>query len=153
MSELKSEQPIIDDEMSIVRPNDTFQQSNMISAESTPEVTIPHTQKPADSNLLQQNTSTLKRSALLVNNVAYSKLELMGKGGSSKVFKVLAPNGRIYALKRVSLKGIDQSTLHGYVNEIALLKRMSSCDRIIKLYDSEINRKAGFLHMVSFIFI
>ncbi len=135
--------------MSLVR---TFQQSNMMPAYSTPDVTILPTEKPADSKLLQQNTSAPKSSTLLVNNVAYTKLELLGKGGSSKVFKVLAPTGRIYALKRVSVKGIDPSTLDGYVNEIALLKRMSSCGRIIKLYDSENDRKAGFLHMVSLLY-
>lgn len=46
------------------------------------------------------------------------------------------------------LRGVDQSTIAGYVNEIQLLNKLDKCERIIQLYDSEINLAEGYLHMV-----
>ncbi|KAI0004467.1 kinase-like domain-containing protein [Russula compacta] len=43
----------------------------------------------------------------------------------------------IYAIKRVSLDKTDAETMSGYMNEIALLKRLSGNSRIIRLVDSE----------------
>ena len=47
----------------------------------------------------------------------------------------------IYAIKRVSLDKTDAETMSGYMNEIALLKRLEGNSRIIRLVDSEV--KAG----------
>ncbi|KII90744.1 hypothetical protein PLICRDRAFT_106753 [Plicaturopsis crispa FD-325 SS-3] len=47
----------------------------------------------------------------------------------------------IYAIKRVSLDKTDAETMSGYMNEIALLKRLDGNARIIRLIDSEV--KAG----------
>jgi serine/threonine-protein kinase TTK/MPS1 len=76
------------------------------------------------------------------------KLELVGRGGSSKVFKVLASDGKLYALKRVQLRGVDATTVAGYINEMSLLKRLQECEHIIKLIDAEVDEKEGYLHMV-----
>eukprot|EP00158_Paraphelidium_tribonemae_P003181 Partr_v1_DN25938_c0_g1_i2_m68724 putative ttk protein kinase len=138
---------------SAVPPANDNIETIVASAEVDKAVDVPVSAPITKIEQVQVETSALpvmasKKSALLVNKTAYAKLELLGRGGSSKVFKVLAPNGKIYALKRVGLKGIDESTLSGYVNEIALLKRMESCDRIINLHEFEINKRAGYLHMV-----
>lgn len=42
-----------------------------------------------------------ERESLSVNGVIYTKLELLGRGGTSQVFRVLSPEGRILALKQV----------------------------------------------------
>lgn len=92
---------------------------------------------------------TLNR--ILLNGREYTRLDQIGKGGSSKVFRVMAPNGRIFALKRVDFEQADRATIAGYKSEIDLLNRMSaseSADRIIKLYDSEINDAKGRLLML-----
>ncbi|KAF8917110.1 kinase-like domain-containing protein [Mucidula mucida] len=47
----------------------------------------------------------------------------------------------IFAIKRVSLEKTDGDTMSGYMNEIALLKRLEGNSRIIRLLDSEL--KAG----------
>lgn len=103
-------------------------------------------------NFQSNNTShpnpSSRRAHLSVNGNIYAKLELLGRGGSSKVFKVLASDGKLFALKRVHLKGVDPVSLSGYLNEISLLKRLEKCDRIIHIYDSEVNEKEGYLHMV-----
>ncbi|KAI0304371.1 kinase-like domain-containing protein [Multifurca ochricompacta] len=49
----------------------------------------------------------------------------------------------IYAIKRVSLDKTDAETMSGYMNEIALLKRLSGNSRIIKLVDSEVKPGPG----------
>lgn len=88
---------------------------------------------------------------IIMNGREYTRLDQIGKGGSSKVFRVMAPNGKIFALKRVDFEQADQATILGYKSEIDLLRRMSSsqgCDRIIKLYDAEINDARGRLLML-----
>lgn len=120
--------------------------------EKTPEIEVsrcipeqapkPRRQDP-DASLVSS-----KRSSLSVNGKFYTKLEMIGKGGSSKVYKVLAADGKLYALKRVQLKGVDPTAAAGYINEMSLLKRLQLCDHIIKLIDAEVNRKDGIMYMV-----
>lgn len=76
-----------------------------------------------------------------VNRKVYARLDMIGKGGSSRVYKVLSHNNQMFAVKRVSLDRTDQETMSGYMNEISLLKRLEGNHRIIKLIDSEV--KAG----------
>jgi serine/threonine-protein kinase TTK/MPS1 len=66
---------------------------------------------------------------------------MIGKGGSSRVFRVLNHANELFAIKRVSLDKTDAETMSGYMNEIALLKRLEGNSRIIRLIDSEV--KAG----------
>ncbi|KAJ7134580.1 kinase-like domain-containing protein [Mycena epipterygia] len=66
---------------------------------------------------------------------------MIGKGGTSRVFRVLNGANELYAIKRVSLDKTDSETMNGYMNEIALLKRLDGNSRIIRLIDSEV--KAG----------
>jgi tRNA A-37 threonylcarbamoyl transferase component Bud32 len=83
-----------------------------------------------------------------VNGVSYSRLELIGKGGSSKVYKMMNMQGKIFAMKKVELDGADESMILGYINEITLLNRLKECDSIIKLYDSEIDYTSRCITMV-----
>lgn len=78
---------------------------------------------------------------IVVNKKAYARLDMIGKGGSSRVFRVLNHANELYAIKRVSLDKTDSETMSGYMNEIALLKRLEGNHRIIRLIDSEV--KAG----------
>ena len=39
-----------------------------------------------------------------MRDITYTKLECVGRGGSSKVYKVMAPNRKIFALKRIRLQ-------------------------------------------------
>ena len=45
-----------------------------------------------------------EKNLLLVNGKPYVRLALIGRGGSSKVFKVLSMDSKIYALKRIKLQ-------------------------------------------------
>jgi serine/threonine-protein kinase TTK/MPS1 len=61
----------------------------------------------------------------------------------------MAPDGKLYALKRVALRGIDAATQAGYINEMELLHRLQGSEHIIQLLDAEVNRSEGYIHMVS----
>lgn len=78
---------------------------------------------------------------ICVNKKVYARLDLIGKGGSSRVYRVMNAANEIFAIKRVSLDKTDAETMKGYMNEIGLLKRLEGNNRIIQLFDSEV--KAG----------
>jgi len=73
----------------------------------------------------------------------YARLDMIGKGGSSRVYRVMNGANEIYAIKRVSLDKTDADTMSGYMNEIALLKRLEGNGRIIRLVDSELKSGLG----------
>jgi serine/threonine protein kinase len=85
---------------------------------------------------------------LEVNGRPYVKLECIGKGGSSKVFKVLSRELKLFALKRVYLEGAEPSTIKSYTNEINLLQRLVGQRTIVRLIDSEINIPKGVIYLV-----
>ena len=87
--------------------------------------------------------SEVRTRNLVVSKKAYARLDLIGKGGSSRVYRVMNNANEIYAIKRVSLDKTDAETMSGYMNEIALLKRLSGNSRIIKLVDSEVKPGPG----------
>lgn len=144
--------------------------STMTSAQSNAGASM-HTHRSDGSdevNLTNQPTATLDQTAVLVaksnpdflplvsednilrvNNVPYAKLGVIGKGGSCKVYRALAKDCSILAIKKVKLAGMDKKAINGYANEIALLKRLRGNPAIIQMYDSEVDlsRKAIFVAM------
>jgi serine/threonine-protein kinase TTK/MPS1 len=78
-----------------------------------------------------------------VNKKAYARLDLIGKGGSSRVYRVMNQVNEIFAIKRVALDKTDADTMNSYMNEIALLKRLDGNGRIIRLFDSELKPGPG----------
>ncbi|KAF8827701.1 hypothetical protein HHX47_DHR4000341 [Lentinula edodes] len=96
--------------------------------------------------LVQFNPSQSIADRMLMNNAqvnkkVYARLDMIGKGGSSRVFRVMTYASELYAIKKVALDKTDSETMAGYMNEIALLKRLEGNSRIIRLVDSEV--KAG----------
>jgi len=90
-----------------------------------------------------------ENNIIRVNDVPYVKLGVVGKGGSSKVYRALTKECTVVAIKKVKLKGMDRKAIDGYANEIALLKSLRSNQAIIQMYDSEVDvpRKAIFVVM------
>ncbi|KAH9936264.1 uncharacterized protein B0H18DRAFT_318536 [Fomitopsis serialis] len=78
--------------------------------------------QPPPAALLPEARSNAKN--LSVNRKAYARLDLIGKGGSSRVYRVMNNSNEIYALKRVSINDKEEETMDGYINEIQLLKRL-----------------------------
>ncbi|SPQ19360.1 f78984c4-1909-4808-8479-3ca6319ef20c [Thermothielavioides terrestris] len=96
------------------------------------------------------STAASKKKQFLfrVNGRMYTRLDTLGRGASSKVYRVSAENGKILALKRVSLEGLDDRTIKGYKGEIDLLKRLSGVNRVIQLIDHEFNEEKQMLSIV-----
>ncbi|TKY74310.1 Serine/threonine-protein kinase mph1 [Spatholobus suberectus] len=77
-----------------------------------------------------------------VNGKLYQRLGKIGSGGSSEVHKVISSDCRIYALKKIKLKGRDYATAYGFCQEIEYLNRLKGKDNIIQLIDFEVTDKA-----------
>lgn len=78
------------------------------------------------------------KSMFNVNGTIYRKIDMIGKGGSCKVYKVISGD-RVFALKKVKLRAHDESVADGYKNEIDILKKLKLHPRIIAMIEYEIN--------------
>ncbi|CAG8434124.1 4734_t:CDS:10 [Ambispora gerdemannii] len=83
-----------------------------------------------------------------VNSNEFQLLHLIGRGGTSKVYKVQHENGQIYALKKVIFTPGDQSSYSCYINEVNLLRKLANRESIVRLYDADINCEKGYLLML-----
>lgn len=134
------------------------------NVQKTPHVVIPM-QRPAPPpppkmSVLDAATATAgaattgqankKKSIILkVNGRSYQRVDCIGRGGSAKVYRVTAENGKMFALKRVNIENADESTVKGYKGEINLLQKLSNIERVIQLYDFELNEDKHVLSLVS----
>lgn len=84
------------------------------------------------------------REKIAINGREVEILKQIGKGGSSKVYKVLAGNS-IYALKMVELVG-DEKMLSSYINEINLLYKFKGASEIVEIVDHEAGE--DYLHIL-----
>ena len=86
--------------------------------------------------------------SVLVNKNPYKRLDCVGRGGSSRVYRVMAENYKIFALKKVSLEDADEAAVVGYKGEIDLLRKLEKVERVIQLIDYEINNDKGTLSVL-----
>ncbi|KAK8114639.1 serine/threonine-protein kinase nak1 [Apiospora kogelbergensis] len=89
-----------------------------------------------------------KRNYMKVNGKYYTRIDSLGRGGSAKVYRVAADNGKMFALKRVSTENADPMTIRGFKGEIDLLKKLNNVDRVISLIDWEMNEEKQALSLV-----
>ncbi|KAI5291952.1 Dual-specificity kinase, spindle pole body (SPB) duplication and spindle checkpoint function [Ascosphaera acerosa] len=92
--------------------------------------------------------SRKRRAQVSINRKVYTRLDCIGRGGSGRVYRVMAENCKIYALKRVNLADVDPIALQGYKGEISLLKRLEDVERVVRLYDFEINQEKQVLSVL-----
>lgn len=128
-------------------------------AQNTPHRAAPP--PPPKMSVLEAATTTAgaatttqakqRRNILRVNGKCYTRLDCLGRGGSAKVYRVTAENGKMFALKRVALENADESTVRGYRGEIDLLGKLTGVDRVINLFDYEMNNEKQVLTLVSLI--
>nr|UXY87408.1 spindle checkpoint protein kinase [Cryptomonas sp.] len=95
------------------------------------------------SNLLNINGKFIQ-----ISGVKYLKLELIGKGGSCKVYKIVNENKKIFALKRTKLLNFGVECLHNCINEISILRVLKNRNRIIQLESADISFSNGILYLV-----
>eukprot|EP00172_Hildenbrandia_rubra_P003322 Plantae.Rhodophyta-Hildenbrandia_rubra.ctg5162.p1 GENE.Plantae.Rhodophyta-Hildenbrandia_rubra.ctg5162~~Plantae.Rhodophyta-Hildenbrandia_rubra.ctg5162.p1 ORF type:complete len:861 (+),score=155.03 Plantae.Rhodophyta-Hildenbrandia_rubra.ctg5162:370-2583(+) len=86
---------------------------------------------------------------MTVNGKKYMKLDTVGRGGSSEVYKILSlANNKIYALKKVDIAGASHAAFESYKNEIDLLRKLSGKPTIIELIDWEICKAKRSIFLV-----
>lgn len=90
--------------------------------------------------------SQSRKNIVTVNGSDYERIELLGRGGSSNVYKVRASRKDVFALKKVSFDEFDESSVEGFKGEIELLKKLQNQPRVVQLFDYEIGR--GVLYVL-----
>jgi serine/threonine protein kinase len=103
--------------------------------------------KEATSSFVETSHDSFKVS---LNRKEYMKVGMLGKGGSSCVYRVLAPDGNFFAYKRVEIRnGEDGENLcESYINEIRLLQKLKGSPHIIELMDADIDKEQMYIAMV-----
>ncbi|XP_054919695.1 uncharacterized protein Mps1 [Dermacentor andersoni] len=124
---------------------------------------VLHNNQPDDQQALEVPLHSKKRSLLSVlldvqppvehfyievNRKKYHMLSVIGKGGSSKVFMMFNHRKELCAVKLVSLANVQPSVMQAYMQEVAILKALRSCGRVVRLYDCELNTKDKVLALV-----
>ena len=134
-----------------VRPKSTSPKLTEVPPPRAPVASVRHRRSPTsdpipaagEDDVAHAPVAEVRTRNLVVSKKAYARLDLIGKGGSSRVYRVMNNANEIYAIKRVSLDKTDVETMSGYMNEIALLKRLNGNNRIIRLVDSEVKPGPG----------
>lgn len=116
-----------------------------------PKMSVLETATTAAGAATTKTRERKKRSILSVNGKHYSQMDRIGRGGSSAVYRVMAENYKQLALKRVKLEDQDESAVRGYKGEIDLLRKLSNVERVVQLYDWEVDEQRQILSVVSFI--
>ncbi|KAM3126149.1 hypothetical protein CJJ07_001441 [Candidozyma auris] len=89
-----------------------------------------------------------RKKIIYVNNSQYEKLELIGRGGTSKVYKVRSlTSKKTYAIKKVAFDQFDESCVKGFKGEIDLLSKLRDQPRVVQLHDYAINDGTIYLTM------
>eukprot|EP00933_Yihiella_yeosuensis_P021102 TRINITY_DN16792_c0_g1_i1.p1 TRINITY_DN16792_c0_g1~~TRINITY_DN16792_c0_g1_i1.p1 ORF type:complete len:880 (+),score=208.26 TRINITY_DN16792_c0_g1_i1:67-2640(+) len=83
---------------------------------------------------------------IIVNGVQYTRLQTIGRGGSSKVYQVRAPCGTLLALKRVTATCAKH--FEALSNEVTLLQQLKDCPNVIQVYDAEVLPEKFLIHIV-----
>ncbi|CAK7905833.1 serine/threonine-protein kinase Mps1p [[Candida] anglica] len=99
-------------------------------------------------NYNYNNEDQKRKKTITINGIQYEKMELLGRGGSSKVYKVKAlSNNKIYAIKKVTFDQFDEACVKGFKGEIDLLIKLRDADRVVKLADHAVGEGSIYLVM------
>lgn len=128
-------------------------------SQNTPHRPAPAPPAPPKMTVLETATATAgaattshaskRRNAVKVNGKVFTRLDVIGRGGSSKVWRVMAENGKFLALKKVLLEDADENAVRGFKGEIDLLRKLQDNDRVVRLLDYEMNDEKQTLSVVS----
>lgn len=112
-----------------------------------PKMTVLET-ATATAGAASASQSRKKRNYISVNGKIFTRMDCIGRGGSSKVYRVMAENYKVFALKRVTLEDQDENAIRGYKGEIDLLRKLENVDRVVRLFDWEINEEKRTLSVL-----
>jgi serine/threonine-protein kinase TTK/MPS1 len=138
----KQKQAVIQD---FSEPNKIIRSSSLSSSASSSSSSLT-------TNIFQQ-----KDKYLSLNGKSYFQLSLVGKGGSSSVYKVISTtSGNLYALKKVDISKQSSNdeddadrVFESYANEIDLLNKLKNSNSlIIDLIDYQICKEEKKIYML-----
>ncbi|MCJ1470933.1 Dual-specificity kinase, spindle pole body (SPB) duplication and spindle checkpoint function, partial [Pseudocyphellaria aurata] len=112
-----------------------------------PRMTVLET-ATATAGAASASQSRKKRNYISVNGKVFTRMDCIGRGGSSKVYRVMAENYKVFALKRVALEDQDENAIRGFKGEIDLLRKLENVDRVVRLFDCEINEEKHTLSVL-----
>ncbi|KAL9136969.1 MAG: hypothetical protein Q9175_001833 [Cornicularia normoerica] len=112
-----------------------------------PKMTMLET-ATANAGAASASQAKKKRNYISVNGKLFTRMDCIGRGGSSKVYRVMAENYKVFALKRVTLEDQDELAIRGYKGEIDLLKKLEKVDRVVTLLDWEMNEERHTLSVL-----
>ena len=113
-----------------------------------PKMTVLET-ATATAGAASASQARKKRNQYMsVNGKFFTRMNCIGRGGSSKVYRVMAENYKVFALKRVTLEDQDEHAIRGYKGEIDLLCKLEKVDRVVNLLDFEINEEKQTLSVL-----
>eukprot|EP00968_Pinguiococcus_pyrenoidosus_P014051 scaffold1277_cov253-Pinguiococcus_pyrenoidosus.AAC.56 len=85
----------------------------------------------------------------VVNGKSFVKLGIVGKGGSSQVYRVMDSAHNVFALKKVNIDSqTDRRMVEMYKNEITLLEKLRGNPRIVELVDSQVDTEAHCIQLL-----
>ncbi|EDU50452.1 negative regulator of the PHO system [Pyrenophora tritici-repentis Pt-1C-BFP] len=113
-----------------------------------PKMSVLETATAAAGAATTKTRERKKRSTLSVNGKHYSQMDRIGRGGSSAVYRVMAENFKLLALKRVKLEDADEAAVRGFKGEIDLLQKLKNVDRVVRLYDWEVDEQRQVLSVL-----
>lgn len=106
------------------------------------------TNRPNISVVGSESMNNTLKKTITVNSNQYEKLEILGRGGSSKVYRVRHVNSRkIFAIKKVDYDKFDESCIDGFKSEIEHLQKLKNHPRVVTLEDHSIENGSIFLVM------
>ena len=116
-------------------------------APAPPKMTVLET-ATAPAGAASASQARKKRNYISVNGKLFTRMDCIGRGGSSKVYRVMAENYKVFALKRVTLEDQDELAVRGYKGEIDLLRKLEDVDRVVRLFDWELNQERQTLSVL-----
>lgn len=129
-----SENSNLIDERPRKRRKVTLPENNIIQTSQSNPKNLSINQNKTDKD---KRLSGLPVNKITINGKEFTVIEEIGRGGSSRVYKVVGRDRKIFALKRVLLIGHDESTALGFKNEVELLKELQNEKYIVQLIDYE----------------
>ncbi|GMG25612.1 unnamed protein product [Ambrosiozyma monospora] len=85
---------------------------------------------------LKEQLAKEAKSIITINSKDYECLDVVGTGGSSKVYRAKEKNGkRTYAIKVVTFDEHDESAVSEFKGEIGILKKLRNEKRVVKMID------------------
>ncbi|AOW06811.1 kinase-like domain-containing protein [Yarrowia lipolytica] len=105
-------------------------------------------ERDRDRDLDISSVQAYDKRKITINGKQYVRLEKLGRGGSSVVYKVQAAGAKdVYAVKKVIFDDVDESVIKGFKGEIDLLMRLKHENRVVELMDYEMRSSQVYVVM------